>query len=601
MLILSSFTEVEKADSEGLLSQISNDLDPSPPGGPAPESATAMADKRHSSSDRNSSDQIDGYAGGYFGEHRRGEVSHGIVALVSTIVGGGSLSIPWAFAQSGAPAGLGILALSAAMSAMGVHFLLSGARRAGGLKTFDQVLEAALGPWARALTIGSVIATCFLTLCANSLLLRQLANALFAGYILDRPLVRSEQLTLGTALVCAVVPLTYLETLNKLRHLSLLSVATVTALVAVLAFKGFTCDPGVAAAVDAPPVGGGLSGIISSLPVFTCIFICSFSALPLDTELRQPSRQRMNTMVIAAFLLASLLYLVAGLSGVAYASCTAQPVTSNVLAMFPAGDPLASVLRLLLSLILMLSLPLICLPCRTMLFELLRGCTRRCKASCCPMLPPSPFLRSRAQGVGTPVGGGGNGVAGTNEWDDEYFYYSSDGEMPLTGEDSLPAGIVKAGRGQGGDARMPWRFETAAGPDKPNGMVPSASASSVVLGEVFGSLVGEEQGSEPTAAQRIALSSAIMGSTIVCTALVDDVSIVWGFLGSTCGLLLSYILPAASYLLLRRKPRRGRSSVPMRKLAALVLVVVGLVLTPILLTDSVQHLLEHLKMERHAA
>ena len=137
---------------------------------------------------------------------------------MSTICGGGSLSIPWAFAQSGLTAGLIILILSALLSAMGVHFLLCGARRAGGLKSFDSVLEAALGPWARIFTIWAVVITCFLTLIANSLLLRQLAAPLAAEYVLERSLTRSEEVILGSGLVSIVVPCTYLNTLHSLRH-----------------------------------------------------------------------------------------------------------------------------------------------------------------------------------------------------------------------------------------------------------------------------------------------------------------------------------------------------------------------------------------------
>ena len=165
-----------------------------------------------------SDDQLDTHAGGFHSIHRRGEVSHGILALVSTICGGGSLSIPWAFAQSGLPAGLVILIVSALLSALGVHFLLCGARRAGGLRSFDSVLEAALGPWARIFTIWAVVITCFLTLIANSLLLRQLAAPLAAEYVLERALTRNEEVLLGSGLVCIVVPCTYLNTLHSLRH-----------------------------------------------------------------------------------------------------------------------------------------------------------------------------------------------------------------------------------------------------------------------------------------------------------------------------------------------------------------------------------------------
>ena len=571
-----------------------------------------------------SDDQMDTHAGGYYSIHRRGEVRHGILALVSTICGGGSLSIPWAFAKSGIVAGLAILCTSAALSALGVHFLLGGARRAGGLRTFDQVLEAALGPWARSLTIWSVVATCFLTLVANSLLLRQLVVPLTAEYVLLRPLSRTEEVVLGSSLVGMVIPLTFMTTLNSLRHVSLVSVTTVFALVLVLAYKGFGCAPAdssppvdaVAAvasadtltllahaskvALHAPPppplllVSTSLSNLVSSLPVFVCIFICSFSALPLDTELRKPSRRRMTTMVIGAFSVALGLYAIAGLAGLYYGRCTAQPVTSNVLAMFPKGDGVASVLRVLLSFVLVLSLPLICLPCRNMIHQLLHGLRNDClRNNCCNV--PLLALGSISPALGQRLRMSGDDA----EADDDYFCYSSD-------EDGTP----RLARWQFEDMQPPAKqaaakqAAAAGGNGDGNGRGTAGAVRirrTSSVGEVFGTLVKEDVAmTDLPLGTRVLLSSCIMTASLVCTACVDDVSVVWGFLGSTCGILLSYVLPAASYLLLRRtpkpttntdgQPRRAKTSVPMRKLAALVLVIVGLVLIPITLAQAVQQL-----------
>ena len=103
-----------------------------------------------------------------------------------------------------------------------------------------------------------------------------------------------------------MMPLTYLTTLNSLRHLSLVSVCAVIALVAVLALRGFTCEPttDVAMPASSPPLEeSGTHGssavlpplawwtnVVSAVPVYVCIFICSFSALPLDTEVREEAR-----------------------------------------------------------------------------------------------------------------------------------------------------------------------------------------------------------------------------------------------------------------------------------------------------------------------
>lgn len=297
-----------------------------------------------------------------------------------------------------------------------------------------------------------------------------------------------------------------------------------------------------------------MSDVVRSLPVFVCIFICSFSALPLDTELRQPSRKRMTTMVVGAFVIAYAMYAVAGFAGLAYGRCKDEPVASNILKMFPKGDGIACLLRVLLSIVLLLSLPLICLPCRNMIHQLLSGCRRDC---CAPL--------SRA------------------------IYKLS----PTLGEHLLPSPAMDEDYSSDDDDTP--RFERAF----PHGTRKRASS----VGEgVFGTLVKEDGGELPLGV-RVALSSSIMGATLLCTANVDDVSVVWGFLGSTCGILLSYVLPAASYLLLRRTPTAAKqpqngveppadffgsfnsgkktTAVHRRKLMAAILLVVGVCLMPI--------------------
>ena len=163
------------------------------------------------------SEQADIFAGGFHSKSRRGEVSHAVLSLVGTIVGGGSLSIPWAVNQAGFAMGLGLLVVAAFISCISVHFLLGSARRYGGLRSYDHVLLVAAGRPGQIATILSVVLTTFLTLVANQLLLRQLLSPL-AGQILHRELTHWEAVGLGCGAVTLVVPLTFCA-----RHVTLAS------------------------------------------------------------------------------------------------------------------------------------------------------------------------------------------------------------------------------------------------------------------------------------------------------------------------------------------------------------------------------------------
>ena len=162
--------------------------------------------------------QADIFSIPFYSRHRHGEIWTGVLAMCATIVGGGTLSIPWAVERSGLVLGGSLLLTASIFSAAAVKFLLAAARRHGGLCTYDQVLEAAFGAWARHLTVWSVVATCFLTLSANQILLRQLVVPLAAGYVLHRELSAREGVLLGICLVLVIVPLTFLPTLHGASH-----------------------------------------------------------------------------------------------------------------------------------------------------------------------------------------------------------------------------------------------------------------------------------------------------------------------------------------------------------------------------------------------
>ena len=330
--------------------------------------------------------QAETFVGGYYASNRRGEVWHAVLSLVGTVVGGGSLSVPWAVDKAGFALGLGLLVIAAFFSAASVQFLLSAARRRGGLRTYDEVLCVAAGRWAQALTVFSVVFTTFLTLVANQILLRQLLQPL-AHLASGRVLSHWEAVGLGSAAVALVIPLTFLPTLNSLRHVGLFSVTAVSTLVVVLAVRAARCKPSAhdtlaaAHSFDGPahPSGAGPLAMVGSpwsvlvaVPVFVCVYLCSFSALPIDTEMRAPSRRRMNTFLTLAFAISLFQYLVLAICGVVYSRCIDAPLPSNLLLLFDESDVTATLMRALLSAVLLMSLPLICLPCRATTHQLVK-------------------------------------------------------------------------------------------------------------------------------------------------------------------------------------------------------------------------------------
>lgn len=101
---------------------------------------------------------------------RQGTVLSSIFSLVSTILGGGVLSLPYAFSQSGVLLGLLMLLVVAALSDYSI-FTLAACSRRGGVHTYEDVCGVAFGPRGRIVSMVMVVSICYLALVAYSILL----------------------------------------------------------------------------------------------------------------------------------------------------------------------------------------------------------------------------------------------------------------------------------------------------------------------------------------------------------------------------------------------------------------------------------------------
>ena len=148
--------------------------------------------------------------------------------LVGTIIGGGTLSLPWAFRQSGVLIGLIVLGLSAISCDVSIYFLLSAARRSGGMRTYDEVVDAAFGRPGKLMALWSVVLTCFFSIVAYGVLLRGLISPLLARYVIGHSLSDGESIIAGSASLLVMLPFTFFRSLNSLRHVSLMQVRPCT-------------------------------------------------------------------------------------------------------------------------------------------------------------------------------------------------------------------------------------------------------------------------------------------------------------------------------------------------------------------------------------
>lgn len=235
-----------------------------------------------------------------------------VFGLVSTIVGGGVLSLPYAFAQTGLVMGTVLLLVSAAASDFTVQLLVACARRTGA-ESYEQLAMHAYGRPAQIFVVLVIAALTWLCTIAYLVLVADMLTPL--AIELRLPLSRR-----GVTLVAAVCvsPLCLMRSLHALRFTSVLCVASVTALAGCIAFKSLTDGYAFAPPPDASAAqlrvlvlpdsaAGAWRGALHALPIFCVSFLCHFNVLSTHTELHAPSRKRIAAVVHQTMYLCSLL------------------------------------------------------------------------------------------------------------------------------------------------------------------------------------------------------------------------------------------------------------------------------------------------------
>ena len=83
---------------------------------------------------------------------RKSTLPVAVFNLVSTIIGGGVLSLPWSFAKAGLIPGILSILVAAGMSDFSVYILVAAARRSGA-QSFEELAQKAFGSSARLLML----------------------------------------------------------------------------------------------------------------------------------------------------------------------------------------------------------------------------------------------------------------------------------------------------------------------------------------------------------------------------------------------------------------------------------------------------------------
>ena len=315
---------------------------------------------------------------------REGTLMSARMNLLTSMVGGGSLSLPLAFHQAGnaviAPISMIVIAVS--MEASIQCLIASGLAVAGtttrkkGTVTLEQVACAAFGPMAKYGTMALVFFICFFTLVGYGVLLRDLLQPLTDTLL--GPSANNN--TFMFAVVLLITPLTTLSSLTALKHIGAFSMMSVFVMACCVSYRAIQCNASSDhthgnnhnKSWNVTILPHSIQDVLQSLPILISVYVCQFNVLPVHNELRNPTPKRIQSFVRSTYAICTIFYIALGFLGSLYNNCllsTSNKLQSNILKNFPDSDPIIFFGRVCLTLTIAFAFPVLVLPARNVILN----------------------------------------------------------------------------------------------------------------------------------------------------------------------------------------------------------------------------------------
>lgn len=445
---------------------------------------------------------------------REGTLTSARFNILSTMVGGGSLSLPLAFYQAGNVLTAPLLLVAIAFLVQySIHFLLQASlivfppKEHKGIASFEGVAEAAFGVRAKYFCRMLLSVICFFSVVGYAVLLKDTIEPL-SDFIFGNNSMTSRTRHNITMIIFILVitPLCTLQDLTPLQKVGKLSMTSLTILASIISYRSFQCnfqDEYTDIRKSSPweymtytPMDylhsegtfKALWGnITNALPILLSVFMCHFNVLPVVNELQRPmENQRLKRLFSSCIWGAALFYIFVGISGSMYGNCVEDGVVDgNILLSFDADDKLLGIGRACLSLTIICAFPVLVVPCRDIVLR--------------------AWVETRALEV--------NGESTDME-------HVSGNESPYqpTEDNQLMEPLL-------------------ASNEQEQDIVLSHEDGNTAIGDCF----------------RIMSSILILWFAAGLACFVTSIDIVWDILGGSFSLMMGFLIPAGSFLVLKKK------------------------------------------------
>ena len=188
-----------------------------------------------------------------------------------------------------------------------------------------------------------------------------------------------------TICILLVSPFCYMTQVTALKYTSIVSILSVTVLSGIITSytikhlledhtiyfidaDGNSQDYIMSTHIDLLPQDW--KDVVYVFPIFGLSYLCHFNIPQVHAELTRPTRKRIRKVITAVVLLTTLLYCIVSIFGYFYAF---EYTCGNILLNYDQNDPVVTIGRLCLGLVLLFTFPLLILPARASLHNLLNS------------------------------------------------------------------------------------------------------------------------------------------------------------------------------------------------------------------------------------
>jgi amino acid permease len=316
----------------------------------------------------------------YHSATRRSTLFPATFNLIATIIGGGVLSLPWAFSQCGIVWATFLMGISATVTDRSLWILCLSARRSGAA-SYGEVARHGLGETAEVLVAALLVIFLLFVVTAYMVLIRDIWSPILLSLIRASSEFeedRHEGNLVLAVLVGLLMPFVLQRELHALRFNCYMGFASIAVLCVALCIEAittnhhnpteWTIDATGSPSFSLQQHSHGISHVLVAMPIITLAFVSHFNIIPIQNALVDPSRPRIQSLIGSAVGACCFLMYLFGLAGY---WCFRDTSEGNILLNLQEENNVwVAAGRIGCGITILFAVPMMVLPCRRNLLEL---------------------------------------------------------------------------------------------------------------------------------------------------------------------------------------------------------------------------------------